>query len=88
MSTGRVEALSDGVLAIAATLLVLDLKVPQGAGDDLLGAVLGQWPAYLGYVVSFLTIGIIWVNHPRRRVHWGLGRGYGQAGCWTHGCWC
>ena len=63
MSTSRLEAFSDGVFAIAATLLVLDLKVPQGAGADLLGAVLRQWPAYLGYLVSFLTIGIIWVNH-------------------------
>jgi uncharacterized membrane protein len=60
--TGRTEAFSDGVLAVAATLLVLDLKVPN-VRNDLLGALERQWPAYAAYAVSFLTIGIIWVNH-------------------------
>jgi uncharacterized membrane protein len=63
--TSRTEAFSDGVLAIAATLLVLDLRVP--ARDTLhasLGAALAhEWPAYAAYVTSFLVIGIIWVNH-------------------------
>jgi uncharacterized membrane protein len=59
---GRTEAFSDGIFAVAATLLVLDLKVPEVSGD-LLGALLRQWPAYAAYAVSFLTIGIIWVNH-------------------------
>jgi uncharacterized membrane protein len=64
--TSRVEAFSDGVLAIAITLLTLDLAVPAreslGAGS-LAGALGRNWPAYAAYVVSFLVIGIIWVNH-------------------------
>ena len=63
MSTSRAEAFSDGVFAIAATLLVLELKVPLVEAGELLGALLDAWPSYATYVVSFLTIGIIWVNH-------------------------
>jgi uncharacterized membrane protein len=63
--TSRTETFSDGVLAIAATLLVLDLRVP--ARDTLRGslatALAHQWPAYAAYLTSFLVIGIIWVNH-------------------------
>ena len=58
----RLEAFSDGVFAIAATLLVLELRVPRGVGD-LAQTLLDAWPAYAAYLVSFLTIGIIWVNH-------------------------
>jgi TMEM175 potassium channel family protein len=61
----RTETFSDGVLAIAVTLLVLDLRVP--ARDTLhvplASALAHQWPAYAAYVTSFLIIGIIWVNH-------------------------
>jgi uncharacterized membrane protein len=57
------EAFSDGVLAIAATLLVLELHVPAAGHEPLGSALLTQWPAYAAYVVSFMTIGIIWVNH-------------------------
>jgi uncharacterized membrane protein len=60
---GRMEAFSDGVFAIAITLLVLELSVPAGSGDDLLGAILDQWPSYLAYITSFLTIGVIWLEH-------------------------
>jgi uncharacterized membrane protein len=63
LSTGRLEALSDGVFAIAITLLVLDIAVPAHAGSDLLGAVTRQWPAYLSYAVSFSTIGALWLGH-------------------------
>ncbi|HEX9247158.1 MAG TPA: TMEM175 family protein [bacterium] len=65
--TARIEAFSDGVFAIAITLLVLDLKVPRGMaeGRDLLAALVGQWPAYLAFVTSFATIGIMWINHHR-----------------------
>jgi uncharacterized membrane protein len=63
LSTGRLEALSDGVFAIAITLLVLDIAVPAHAGNDLLGAVTHQWPAYLAYGVSFSTIGALWLGH-------------------------
>ena len=62
MRTSRLEAFSDGVFAIAATLLVLELRVPPDT-TDLVGALLHLWPAYAAYLVSFLTIGIIWVNH-------------------------
>ncbi|MFD8719982.1 TMEM175 family protein [Streptomyces sp. NPDC059629] len=62
--SGRVEAFSDGVFAIAVTLLVLDIKVPKAsAGDSLWHALGEQWPSYAAYVVSFLVIGIMWVNH-------------------------
>jgi uncharacterized membrane protein len=47
------EAFSDGVFAIAITLLVLEIAVPAGSEADLLGAVLDQWPSYLAYLVSF-----------------------------------
>ena len=66
--TGRVEAFSDGVFAIAITLLVLELKVPHledGSGGRLAAALLRQWPSYLGFVTSFATILIMWVNHHR-----------------------
>ncbi len=62
MSTSRLEAFSDGVFAIAATLLVLDLHV-QAKPGQLAGALGHEWPHYATFVVSFLTIGIIWVNH-------------------------
>src|SRR5207244_3354191 len=63
--TSRTEAFSDGVLAIAVTLLVLDLRVParDTVHGSLATALAHQWPAYAAYVTSFLVIGIIWVNH-------------------------
>jgi len=62
--TNRVEAFSDGVMAIAITLLVLELKVPVASEPDkLLGDLAARWPSYAAYVASFLTIGIIWLNH-------------------------
>lgn len=60
---GRLEAFSDGVFAIAITLLVLELAVAEGAGADLLRGILEQWPSYLAYVTSFLTIGAVWMAH-------------------------
>jgi len=64
--TGRIEAFSDGVFAIAITLLVLEIKVPHledGSGDSLARALAAQWPSYVAFVVSFLTILIMWTNH-------------------------
>ena len=55
--TGRLETFSDGVFAIAATLLVLEFTITDGS------QLLDIWPAYLAYATSFLTIGIIWMNH-------------------------
>ena len=61
MSTGRLESFSDGVIAVAITLLVLGIGVPiRGSLGHELGK---QWPTYAAYVISFLTIGIIWINH-------------------------
>jgi uncharacterized membrane protein len=61
---GRLEAFTDAILAIAITLLALDLKLPAGEEHRPLGeALLHHWPSYLSYLVSFLVIGIIWVNH-------------------------
>jgi uncharacterized membrane protein len=59
----RVEALSDAVFAIATTLLVLELGVSSGAGPHLLHAIVHEWPSYLAYATSFLTIGVIWMQH-------------------------
>lgn len=63
MSTSRLEAFSDGVFAIAATLLVLDLHVQSRVPGHLASALGHEWPHYATFAVSFLTIGIIWVNH-------------------------
>jgi TMEM175 potassium channel family protein len=59
--TARFETFSDGVFAIAATLLVLEFSV--SSGSDLGTQLLHLWPSYLAYVTSFVTIGIIWMNH-------------------------
>jgi uncharacterized membrane protein len=64
VSTNRLEAFSDGVIAVAITLLVLDITVPAPSKTPHLAHALGQnWPHYFAYVVSFATIGIIWINH-------------------------
>jgi uncharacterized membrane protein len=63
MDRGRLEAFSDGVFAVAITLLALNLAV-KGPGNGTLAYQLGhQWPGYVAYLISFFTIGIIWVNH-------------------------
>jgi uncharacterized membrane protein len=64
--TGRIEAFSDGVFAIAITLLVIEIGVPHVEGTTLFGALLEQWPSYLAYAISFLQIGVIWANHHNR----------------------
>jgi uncharacterized membrane protein len=63
MGVGRMEAFSDGVLAIVITLLILDVKVPAAAGGHLGRALAEQWPQYTAYLISFLVVGIIWLNH-------------------------
>lgn len=60
--SGRVEAFSDGVLAIVITLLVLDLRAPETRGT-MLHELLRQWPAYVAYLASFAYVGVIWLNH-------------------------
>ena len=64
MSMGRLEAFSDGVFAIAITLLIIEVGVPKvGESESLARALGGQWPSFASYAVSFVIIGIIWVNH-------------------------
>ena len=63
MQTSRVEAFSDGVFAIAITLLILSVGIDKAPHGDLGTYLVDLWPAYLAYGVSFLTIGIMWVNH-------------------------
>jgi uncharacterized membrane protein len=61
MRTDRLEAFSDGVFAVAITLLVLEIAVPKG--DDLWHKLGEEWPSFASFFVSFWVIGIIWVNH-------------------------
>jgi uncharacterized membrane protein len=59
----RLEAFSDGVFAVAITLLALNLAVAGPGHGPLLHQLSSQWPSYVAYLISFFTIGIIWVNH-------------------------
>src|SRR2546422_3513938 len=62
--TARLEAFSDGVFAIAITLLIIEVHVPAREHAETLGhELLRIWPSYLGYLTSFLTIGVMWINH-------------------------
>ncbi len=61
-STARVEAFSDGVLAIAITLLVLDLRPPEAIGE-FRHELATQWPSYLAYLAAFAIVGSVWINH-------------------------
>jgi uncharacterized membrane protein len=63
--TSRVEAFSDGVFAIAITLLILDVHVPPSTAGNLAAALIRQWPTYAAFLISFSFIGIMWVNHHR-----------------------
>jgi TMEM175 potassium channel family protein len=63
VSTSRLEAFSDGVFAIAITLLVLEIDIPSAESSDLWHQLTELWPAFAAYLVSFMVIGIIWVNH-------------------------
>ncbi len=63
MERDRLEAFSDGVIAVAITLLALDLAIAGPGHGSLLSQLGDHWPSYLAYLISFFTIGIIWVNH-------------------------
>jgi uncharacterized membrane protein len=63
VGTNRLESFSDGVIAVAITLLVLGITIPDPAHGTLTHQLGHQWPQYVAYVVSFVTIGIIWINH-------------------------
>jgi uncharacterized membrane protein len=62
-TTQRLEAFSDGVIAIAITLLVLQIRIPHAKNGQLLDALLNQWPSYVAFIISFVVIGIMWVSH-------------------------
>src|SRR5438093_8037280 len=67
--TARLEAFSDGVIAIAITILALDLRVPQleeFTSAKFVAAILNEWPSYFAFVLSFTTILIMWINHHAR----------------------
>jgi uncharacterized membrane protein len=59
----RAEAFSDGVFAVAATILVFNIATPDAKAGPLGNALLAEWPSYAAYAISFLTIVVIWVNH-------------------------
>ena len=65
LPAGRIENLSDGVFAIAMTLLVLDLRVPEvtSGSQALLSALAGMWPKFASFVLGFVLLGTLWVNH-------------------------
>jgi uncharacterized membrane protein len=63
VGTNRLESFSDGVIAVAITLLVLGITIPGPDKGSLTHQLGHQWPQYVAYVVSFVTIGIIWINH-------------------------
>ncbi len=67
--TARLEAFSDGVFAIAITLLILEIKIPSADTTDLLRELGRQWPSYLAFFISFAFIGIMWINHHRLFTH-------------------
>jgi len=62
-TTHRLEAFSDGVIAIAITLLVLEISIPHAGPGGLWDALIDQWPSYAAYLLSFVVIGIMWVSH-------------------------
>jgi TMEM175 potassium channel family protein len=59
----RLVTFTDGVLAIAVTIIVLEIGISANSGDHLLPSILHHWPAYLAYVTSFLTLGVVWLQH-------------------------
>lgn len=63
MNRARMEAFSDGVMAVVITLLVLDLHTSAESQESLAEQLRHQWPAFAAYVVSFFVVGVIWVNH-------------------------
>jgi len=64
MPKGRLEAFSDGVIAVAITVLALELPIPEPKGGASLAHELAvRWPSFAAFAVSFLTIGIVWINH-------------------------
>lgn len=77
--TSRVEAFSDGVFAIALTLLILGIKVPDlddpATNERLIRSLVNLWPSYFAFILSFAAVLIMWINHHGffrylRRINW------------------
>lgn len=62
-TTERLEAFSDAVIAIAITLLVIEIHVPNSSSGELIDDLVHQWPSYAAFLISFVVIGIMWVSH-------------------------
>ena len=69
MPTNRLEFFSDGVFAIVITLLVIDIRLPDEWTNSLGPILVGLWPSYLAYAISFIVIGAIWINHHGMFLH-------------------
>jgi uncharacterized membrane protein len=69
VETARLETFSDGVIAIAITLLVLELPIPDVSEQSFWRAFLHLWPSLIAYAISFVTIGVMWINHHTIFVH-------------------
>jgi uncharacterized membrane protein len=67
--TTRIEAFSDGMFAIAITLLILEIKVPGAEQGRLAAGLMHQWPSYLAFFLSFFYMGVMWMNHHRMFTH-------------------
>jgi uncharacterized membrane protein len=80
MTKGRLEAFSDGVFAIIITIMVLELRPPHGAD---LESLLGLWPGFLSYLLSFLVVAIYWVNH---HVLFQIARHVDTGVLWSNNC--
>ena len=65
LPVNRLDGFSDAVLAIAITILVLELRLPVHGDQHLVRAILHEWPSYLAYAASFVTIGVVWLQHSR-----------------------
>lgn len=63
MGKSRLEAFSDGVFAVAITVLIFNIQPHKSGPGGLLTALLNAWPSYAAYVASFLSIGVMWLNH-------------------------
>src|SRR5690348_10458158 len=63
LGRGRLEAFSDGVMAIAITLLILDVRATDVPDGELASVLVSTWPSYAAYALTFVVIGIMWVNH-------------------------
>jgi len=67
--TKRIESFSDGVFAVAITLLILEIKAPRATAGNLAHALAEDWPSYLAFVLSFFYIGVMWIDHHRVFAH-------------------